>query len=272
MWNSYATSNTGKKNAYISYSAQEPTVEDMCGTGGHGITDYIDPLTGWYICHCGMFTAPVGGDEPHDEYTATVANLIDAYVNLLSKAFDRNNSSYANIQKTELRILANKVLGSSSPKRLQALLESLQNTNPETFGDLIRIDEELIDYYIVLGAHLDYQGRQVVTSVALGSPVDMSEHGALDIGFNDYNIGLARTAVRLHSLMSKDNRESFDYRELEKQFIAVCPVLEHRQEMIPSAAHLYNTRGFSDATTEQVVELVAKGGEPVRVAIADGLL
>lgn len=271
MWNSYSTSTSGK-NAYISYSAQEPTVEDMCGTGGHGITDYIDPMTGWYICHCGMFTAPVGGDESHDEYTAAVANLIDAYVDLLGKAFDRDNSSYANIRKTELRILANKVLRSSSPKRLQALLESLQNTNPETFGDLIRIDEDLIDYYIVLGAHLDYQGRQVVASVTLGSPVDMSERGALDSGFSDDNIGLARTAVRLHSLMNEEHRTSFDYRELEKQFIAVCPVLEHRQEMIPTAAHLYNTRGFSDATTTQILDLVVMGDAPVRLAIADGLL
>jgi hypothetical protein len=272
MWNSFATSNTGKKNAYISYSPQEPTVEDMCGTGGHGITDYIDPMTGWFICHCGMVTAPVGGDEPHDEYTAAVANLIESYVELLSKAFDGDNSSYRNIRKSELRILANKVLGSSSPRRLQALFESLQNTNPDLFGELARIDEQLIDHYIALGTHLDYQGRKVVTSVVLSAPVDMSERDALDGEISEDNVGLARTAARLHSLMDGDNRESFAYRDMEKQFIAICPVLENRQELIPTAAFLYNTRGCSDATTDQIIEIVAKGDEPVRAAIAEGLL
>jgi hypothetical protein len=272
MWNSYISSTSGKKNAYISYSAQEPTVEDMCGTGGHWITDYIDPLTGWYICHCGMFTAPVGGDEPHDEYTAAVANLIEAYVDLLSTAFDRGNSSYANIQKTELRILANRVLGASSPKRLQALLESLQNTNPDIFGDLIRIDEQLIDYYIALGAHIDYHGRQVVASVVLGTPVDMSERDALDGKLTVVNIGLARTAARLHSLMNEDNRQAFAYSDLEKQFIMICSVLEHRQEMIPIAARLYNTRGLSDTTTRQVLELATNGDDLTHMSVADGLL
>lgn len=256
---------------FVSFSAPEPTIEDMCGTTGHDVSAYIDPDTGWQVCHCGSSTVPFEG-EPHDEYTALVASLIDAYVDLLGKEFDTHNNAYASIQKSTLRIEANKVLREETPQRLQALLASLQNTNPELFGSFTHVEEELIDFHIVLGAHLDYLGRKIIASVILGAPVDMSERAALDTHIDENNLGLARTGARLYSLMNKDNREGFSYPEMERQFIVVCPALEVRQDMIQTAANLYNERGLSDETTNQIMEMINSGDEPVRSPLTSGLL
>lgn len=256
----------------LSYSTREPTVEDTCGTTGHEITDYVDPQTGWPTCHCGIFVLPAGG-EPHDEYTAAVADLIEAYATLLGKAFDNSNPSYASIRRSELRVMAHKALDSYSPQYLRALLESLQNTDPKSFLTLNSIEDDLTDYYIAIGMHLEYRRRKIVSEVVLGESFDLS--GTSDgtiIEVNERNVGLARTAARLVSLLNEECTESHIYRATVKQLTVISPILEHRQDMIQIAAQLYNTRGVSDATTQQILELTANDDALVHMSVADGLL
>lgn len=253
------------------YEAREATIGEMCATTGHDVSSYTDPETGWQWCHCGSSTVPIEG-EPHDEYTATVANLIDTYVGILGTDFDDDNPSYANLRKSELRVHAYRVLGSFSPKRLQLLVESLKNTDPSLFVSLLRIEEELLDYFIALGVHLDYQWRVTVSTVVLGTPPNLSDVSSVDIILDETNIGLARTAARMVTLMGIGNVSMGDYPQMEKQLSAVCPLLERNQEFIPVAAHLYGTRGVSDETTAQITELIQQDSNPVQLAIADGLL
>lgn len=255
----------------MSYSAPEPTVEEMCASTGHDVTVYTDPDTGWQWCHCGSSTAPVEG-EPHDEYTATVANLIDAYVETLSSGIDSGNRYSDMRNTTELRVHAHQALSSFTPQRLQLLVESIRNTNPAMLPYARRIEEELFDYFIELGVHLDYQCRITVSTIVQDEAPHLSETARVDPVLNESNIELARTAARLINLMGTSNYNMMNLYELDGYLTVVCRALEHHQEFIPVAARLYNERGVSKESTAHIMELVQQGSAPVQLAIVDGLL
>ena len=266
---------------YFGLSAPEPTEEDMCGTEGHDLSRYIDPETGWRECMCGSFTEPIEG-EPHDEYSAYCTNLIDAYVTELGKVIT-GNSSYVSNARGRLRMDYAGMLSSKTPQYLEALLDSLRNSDPETLAEYTGPFMSRTDLAAALGVHLSDQWRmsldQVIRHLERGkdvtgaySPPAPLQPAGLEL-LTDENITLARSIARLYSMLGRyPGVPIIDGHLLEMGIAEVGPLLVEHQELIPAAAAIYLSRGFTREATGLIIELATSGDEPLQSALIDGLL
>jgi hypothetical protein len=271
-------------------SAPEPTEEDMCGGNAHDITGWVNPDTGWRECMCQLFTEPVEG-EPHDEYTALTADLIDQYIAALSKMIT-GHSSYVNIQTAKLRVSLAPVLARKSPQYLCSLTASLSETSTLDVLDYYNRDiEKRADIAVTVGVHLDSYWRSALDTVIgfFGQDTSTSPetHAPPARAFlpdhlissgrsviNGSNVGIARTLARLCDLAGEyqhPDRRLTGYLP-EEALMTVCPLLEHREDLIPAAATIFRSQGFSKASTARIVEMVRSGEEPVQQGLVEGLL
>jgi len=255
-------------------SAPEQTIEEWCGASGHELSYHFDSETGWPICYCEMFTEPPGG-EPHDEYSATCANLIEAYIAILGDAIT-GNPSYINIRYADMRIAVHRALDGESPQYLLSLLESVQNSVLQHLESCLNVSKASLDLFVTLGTHLDFYGMDAVNAVLHGfawsdNDPETRKTSGIKLITPD-NIGLARTAATLHKLIAEPLTRRTSATNLERNFVAVCPHLEHRQEMIKSAAAIYNTKGINSDATEMIIDLINSGEGQIQATLAVGLL
>lgn len=265
-----------------SMSAPEPTEEDMCGSNAHDISGFINPDTGWRECMCGLFTEPAEG-EPHDEYSALQADLIDRYIDGLSKTII-GDATYVNIRTARLRVTLAPVLAGKSQQYLRLLLDSLSASNDLDALDYYRVSvERRMDRAVTLGVHLGSEWDVPLDTVLDFFPHDAepTPAGAVtpaysfrtgkQIIINEKNVTMARTVAGLCNLFGGYPRRYTGYLP-EEALMTVCPLLEHRQDLIPAAAAILRSQGLSKASTARIVEMIESGEDRVQQGLVEGLL
>lgn len=252
----------------------EPTLEEYCEGTGHELEDYVDPETGYQWCHCASVCLPVGG-EPHDEYSAECASLIDAYHGLLMEQLRldiiRRTEVVHGDEYPGLRYQLGKQLRHKTPEYLKALISSLNNSLGEA-PDGGPWTESILDAYVLLGVHLRSIYYGALYSVLSGLEGGRDERGRY-CTFDEAasrNLGIAKTLARFAVLIGQ-GAKSRQSHQLYEIFNIMLPVLNEKPEMVEQAAVMLNTQGVSAETAKRAAALLAEG-IVAHPTVAEGLL
>lgn len=247
---------------------EEPTEDEYCAMSGHEAHYELEDGLG-FICHCGMVEHRLQG-EPHDEYSAYCADLIDLYAEQLRR--DDYRTPY------DIRFEMGHLLRHKSPSWLLSLIASAKAHSPESKEGWVTLDEDKLDLFEKLGVHLTHTGVTVVASLVhrlSGKPgygtwgptgvVDPS--GVLE---EENNLELARRAARLYACLVPVGRGLYWEGQAEKAVLSMIPLLEKRPDLIEAVASLYNREGHDSSVTERALAMV--DGEAVATTLAEGFL
>lgn len=253
----------------------EPTLEDYCAGMGHPCDDCVEPETGNRYCRCGEVCDPLHG-EPHDEYSAHCANLIDLYAEQVGSCLSRRPYQSA---PESLRYDLGRELRHKTPAYLQSLTESLKASEHRLSGDMARLCESELDFYEKLGVHLTIDGSLVLqTFIArLGGDGDFiaSEFriGAPDssgVLADRKNLEIARRAALLYIRLDSKGY-GWEWRGTASEaLIDVLPLITTRPDLIDAVAAVYNSQGYTDAARDRVLAMM--DSDPLPVAMIDGFL
>lgn len=247
---------------------EEPTDDEYCAMSGHE-PYWEDQYELGIRCYCGMVFHR-GQDDPHDEYSAYHADLIDLYVNELREADYRI--------PYDLRFEMGRTLRNKSIEYLLSLIASAKSSGPKTVEGWAQLDEDTMDFFEKLGLHLTYSGLSVISPLIfrLGERPDygtgnkigkLDPFGVLDQGSN---LEVIQRAARLYVNLAPVGHGLYWQHKADKAITSLLPVIEKRPDLNDSIAAILNREGYSPATMERVFAMAED--EAVAATLVEGFL
>lgn len=255
----------------MSWEQPEPTDDDYCLMAGHPLS-HMDEENGWDRCYCGdVIDLP----EPHDEHSATVANLCDEYIRILHGAQNKDRS---NSDIHEDHHHAYTVLKRMDITFLQQLIQSARNSFPE---HIKRTKETQYATVVMLGVHLDYSGMSAVRTVCNKLRGDAPPINSYTVSLHDAikdpeEIHAARTAAKLYSLLRNTHQSSVTpgswNREAVDFVTDAALLLLDRPEKVADVAAIFNANPYHEKALQLATAIVGGHLESPPQSLLDGLL
>lgn len=255
----------------------EPTEQDYCGMQGHErYREY--PETGDWSCYCGDLFYPLS-EEPHDEYSAYCADLVDTYCSMVRGSYVTAPFDYT---PPNLRLDIGLALRSKTPAYLRALIASLQSSPTQlNDSDRTELTELRCDFFVRIGVHLGHDGYVVALALihAIGEcegfpPSERfagnpDPYGVLD---DEGNLELVRRALYLYVLLSPEGR-GYHWQGIARQtLISMVPLLKKRPDVaLEGIAAVFNAQGHSPSTIHRALA-ICDTDEPPAVPLMEGML
>lgn len=256
----------------------EPTEEDWCEMEAHRLSEYPEPESGWLRCMCGSSSLPVEG-EPHDDYTAHQADLIDEYLRLFNEDYAATASHYGNADwKRNYRIRA--TLRNKTPKYLSGLILSAKNSAPGYSVGFGFASESDYDLWVAVGMHLGSWEASMLQRIlfSMSAYAPSSDAGITSmIGptaialIHESNLGIARNAAKLGSMIYRGRLQGSEYR-WEEVLPRMLPLVDDREGLLEMIYSIYESMGSTEESTRRIMAVLESGIDVPALVLTEGLL